>query len=300
MPYQKQEQQTSRLLDIVKRLYAFEELQGSLVAQEYGVTSHTLLRDMRKISMVIPLHNKQGKWSLDMQALNTDTNHFNHTLLGSFAQNIHIELSCLEKSNISSSGVAFAIDYNKLPKILGEKIVDALQKETRCSFLYVKPTGSSQRVIDPIKLYTQDESWYLIARDYKDDGVKTFLLSKMEHFTLLDKPTTLTDAMLQEAEKIINSVWHSSNSSETMVKLYIKPDMAHYIEEKKLHKTQVIADRHYDGGLEVHCTITHKLEILPSIKSWLPHVHILEPKWLREDLIRDLEYYKDEDWKMDI
>jgi len=300
MPYQKQEQQTSRLLHIVKRLYAFEELQGSLVAQEYGVSSRTLLRDMNKISMLIPLRNKQGKWSLDANALDEDKNHLNHMLLSSFAQNIHIELSCLEKSNISSSQVAFAIDYNKLPKILGEQIVDALQKEVKCSFLYVKSAGSSQRVVDPIKLYTQDESWYLIARDYKDDGVKTFLLSKIEHFSLLDKPTTLTDAMLKEADKIINSVWHSSKSNEVTVKLYIKPSMAHYIEEKKLHKTQTIVDRHYDQGLEVHCTITHKLEILPGIKSWLPHIYILEPRWLREELICDLEYYRVEDLKMDI
>lgn len=300
MPYQKQEQQTSRLLHILKRLYAFETLQASLVAQEYGVSSRTLLRDMNKISTVIPLHRKQGKWSLDTHALDMHANHLNHTLLSSFAQNIHIELSCLEKSNLSSSGVAFAIDYNKLPKILGEKIVDALKKETRCSFLYVKPTDSSQRVVDPIKLYTQDESWYLIARDYKDNGIKTFLLSRIEHFSSLDKLTTLTNAMLKEADKIINSVWHSSSSNETTVKLYIKPSIANYIEEKKLHKTQTIADRHYDLGLEVHCTITHKLEILPSIKSWLPHIHILEPKWLRDELMLDLAYYKTEDSKMDI
>ena len=173
MPYQKQDQQTSRLLHILKRLYAFEKLQGSLVAQEYGVSARTLLRDMNKISTVIPLHRKQGTWSLDTNALDTHTNHLNHTLLSSFAQNIHIELSCLEKSNLSSSGIAFAIDYNKLPKILGEKIVDALEKETRCSFLYVKPTGSSQRVVDSIKFYTQDKSWNLIVRNYKDNGIKT-------------------------------------------------------------------------------------------------------------------------------
>lgn len=293
MPYQKKEQPALRQFHIIKRLYALEELQGSLVAQEYKVSSRTLLRDMKKINTVIPLRNKHGKWSLDTNALDKDRNGLEHTLLNSFAKNIHIELSYLEKTNLTTSKVAFAINYNKLPKILGEKIIEALHKEVQCSFIYMKPEGSSQRTIDPIKLYTQDESWYLIARDYKDDGIKTFLLSRIKGFTLTHEPTTLTEAMLQEVDKTINSVWHSSSNSEITVKLYIKSTIAHYIQERKLHKTQVIADKHYDGGLEVHCIITHKLEILPAIKSWLPHIYIIEPMWLREELMRDLENYKE-------
>ena len=77
MPYQKQEQQTLRLLRIIKRLYAGEELQGSLVAQEYGVSSRTLLRDMKKISTIIPLYSKHGKWSLDTYVLDTAFNPLN-------------------------------------------------------------------------------------------------------------------------------------------------------------------------------------------------------------------------------
>jgi len=300
MPYQKQEQQTLRQFRIIKRLYALEELQSSLLAQDYSVSARTVLRDMKKIARIIPLFRKHGKWSLNTSDLNENAYDLNHILLNAFAYNIDIKPSCLETSNLNFSQVVFSIDYNKLPKVLGEKIVNALHQEIRCGFLYVKPEGSSQRVVDPIKLYTQNESWYLIARDYKDDGVKTFLLSKMKHFHLLKMPTTLTDIMLKEAEKISYNVWHSSNTGEITVKLYIKPSITRYIQERKLHKTQVIVDRHYDGGLEVHYTITHKLEIIPAIKGWLPHIHILEPAWLREDLMKDLKYYQDEDLEMDI
>ena len=299
MPYQKQEPQTFRLFRIIKRLYALEELQGSLIAQEYAVSSRTLLRDMQKIATVIPLINKNGIWSLDTHALSTTTTQLNQTLLSSFAHNIQIELSCLDKTNLSKDKVGFAIEYSGLPKYLGERIVQSLEKEVRCSFRYVKPKESSQREVDPIKLYTENALWYLIARDHKDDRVKSFHLSKIEAFKQLELPTSLTPEMWKEADEM-KSVWSSANKEKHLVKLYIKPNIAHYFAEIKLHKTQVIADRHHDGGLEVHCNITHKLELLPAIKSWLPYVYILEPIWLRDEMMKDLEYYGNEMKKIDI
>lgn len=290
MPYQKQEPQTFRLFRIIKRLYALEELQGSLIAQEYAVSSRTLLRDMQKIATIIPLIKKNGIWSLDTHALTATTTQLNQTLLSSFAHNIQIELSCLDKTNLSKDKVGFAIEYSGLPKYLGESIVQSLEKEVRCSFRYVKPKESSQREVDPIKLYTENALWYLIARDYKDDRVKSFHLSKIEAFKQLNLPTSLTLDMWKEADEM-KSVWSSATKKSYLVKLYIKPSIAHYFAEIKLHKTQEVADRHHDGGLEVHCHITHKLELLPAIKSWLPYVYILDPVWLKEELMKDLEYY---------
>ena len=299
MPYQKQEQQIFRLLRIIKRLYALEELQGSLVAKEYDVSARTLLRDMKKIATVIPLRNKYGKWSLDTHALDTTFNPLNHTLLSSFAHNLQIEATCLEKSNLSKDMVSFAIEYNRLPKELGQKIVEALEREFRCTFTYTKTKPATQREIDPIKLYTENGRWYLVSRDYKDDVIKKFNLSLMKDFKQTNIPTTLTEKMQKEADNI-KSVWSESGKECILVKLYIKPEVAHYFEDIRLHKTQKVYDRHYDGGLEMHYSITHKLEILPAIKSWMPHIFVLEPEWLREELMKDLENYRDELGSMDI
>jgi predicted DNA-binding transcriptional regulator YafY len=254
---------------------------------------------MKKISSVFPLVKSRGKYSLDIETLTQNSQEFHFVLLSAFAQNIDIDTLCIEKSNIAPSKVAFAIEYNKLPKLLGEKIIDALKKECRCQFTYTKPDSSSQREVDPIKLYTENSRWYLIARDYKDDKIKTFNLTRIKKLQILDTPISLSAEMKTEADNI-KSIWSSGSLAGQKVILYVKPNAAHYINDIKLHKTQEIIDRHHDGGLEVHCTVTHKLEILPAIKSWLPNVHIIEPKWLWEELMRDLEYYKDEDWKMDI
>ncbi len=299
MPYPKKEQLTIRQFKIIKRLYAFEELQGSLVAQEYSVSSLTLLRDMKKITTVIPLRNKHGKWSLDTNALDTTFNPLNHTLLSFFAHNLQIDAACLEKSNLSKDMVSFAIEYNRLPKELEEKIVEALDRDIRCTFTYTKTKPATQREIDPVKLYTENGRWYLVSKDHKDDVIKKFNLSFMQDFKQTNLPTMLTEKMQKEADNI-QSVWSESGKESILVKLYIKPEVAHYFEDITLHKTQEVHDRHHDGGLEMHYTITHKLEILPAIKSWLPYIYIIEPEWLRQDLKRDLKEYRDEDLNMDI
>jgi predicted DNA-binding transcriptional regulator YafY len=297
MPYQNQNTSTLRQFQIIKRLYTMETLHGKYLAEELAVSQRTILRDMKKISSIIPLLRDNGSWSLNLDMLTKMNTPLTHTLLSAFAQNVDIDVVCFEKSNLSEDKVSFAIEYKNLPKKLGELIVEALQKELQCTFIYVKTDTKTIRTIDPIKFYTEKGRWYLVARDYKDDKVKMFLLSKIKDFKLTTSSTTLNTLMLKEAENI-KSVW-STNSNATDVKLYIKPSVAEYFYDMKIHKTQKIIDRHYDGGMEVECAITHKLEILPAIKSWLPNIHILEPKWLWEELMRDLEYYKDEDWKMD-
>lgn len=298
MYYQKQEEQTFRQFRIIKRLYAMEVLQSNYLAEELSVSTRTILRDMKKISSVIPLLRSHGSWSLDLEMLTKINTPLTHTLLSAFAQNVDIDSICFEKSNLTDDKVSFAIEYKSLPKVLGEVIVAALSKGVRCTFTYVKADMHTQREVDPIKFYTENGRWYLVARDYKDDKVKMFLLSKIKNFKLTDEVTTLTNKMIKEADNI-KSVW-STADKRSIVKLYIKPVIANYFEDMKIHKTQEIVDRHYDGGLEIECTITHALEILPAIKSWLPNIYVVEPKWLWEDLMRDLEYYKDEDLKMDI
>ncbi len=295
MAYVKQKIPTNRILQIVKRLYAMESLQSKELSKEYDVSSRTIHRDMLKISEVISLKNDLGIWQLDTEQLSKHNNHFHQALLSSFAHNLEIEVECLEKSNISKENIAFAIEYKHLPKKLGEQIIKCIEVEEKCLFTYVKDKETSQREVDPIKIYTENGLWYIIAKDYKDDKVKYFNLNKIKHFKhLKGQGCMLTQKMIDNADNM-KSIWSSMGEKATLVRLYVKPEIAHYIRDIKLHKSQIIVDEHHDGGLEVHCTITNKLELLPQIKYWLPRIHILEPIWFHDELMVDLEIYGNED-----
>ncbi len=295
MAYLKQKLPIQRLLHIVKRLYAFEKLENKVLSRDYDVSSRTIYRDMEKISEMIPIRSDSGIWQLSIENRFSGDNHFHQTLLGSFARSLEIDIKCFEKSNISKENVVYAIEYKHLPKKLGEQILHCIQAEEQCTFSYAKGRVVMQRQVDPIKIYTENSRWYVIAKDYKDDKVKYFNLAKIKNFKHLEgQSCTLTKKMLEEADRM-KSIWSSTGEEEITVKLYVKPEISPYIRDIKLHKSQTLFDEHHDGGLEVHCIITHKLELLPQIKYWLPRVHILEPKWLREELISEIEFYRDED-----
>lgn len=286
--------QISRMLDIVRRLYAFERLQSVKIAMEYGVNPKTISRDMKSIHESIPLVNKKGVWHLDMDALYTSDDNFSHSLLAAFAHNVEIKVECLERSNISKDLITFALEYKNLPKKLGEEMLRCITEKEQCSFSYAKEHDTSQRRVDPIKLYVENTRWYLVARDYKDDGIKTFLLANIRSFKrLAGEEQTLTPKMMAKADEI-KSVWSSSSQKPISIKLYAHPEAARYLKDIKLHKSQKIFDEHCDGSAELHYVITHKLEILPAIKSWLPYIHIMEPKWLQEELLESLQTYQKE------
>lgn len=294
MAYLKHKSPTPRIIHLVKRLFQNEKLHVKKIAEAYEVSARTIHRDLKQIHEIIPLNSINGEWQLAQESLDSFDPGLNHLLLSSFAHNLQIEAECLAKENLSTELVSFGIEYKNLPKQLGEKIATSILREVKASFVYEKADGSSERCVDPIKIYTENGRWYLIARDYKDDRVKYFNLSKIKRYQPLNEPNTLTEAMRKEADEM-KSIWSSTNNEVIKVRLYIRPEIADYIRDIHLHKSQVIFDEHHDGGLEVHYEITHMLELLPQIKYWLPRIHVLEPKWLWEELMRDLEMYRDSD-----
>jgi len=44
--------------------------------------------------------------------------------------------------------------------------------------------------------------------------------------------------------------------------------------------------------MEVSIKITHEMEIIPIIKYWIPHLKILQPSFIDEKILKDIEAYR--------
>lgn len=53
-------------------------------------------------------------------------------------------------------------------------------------------------------------------------------------------------------------------------------------------KTEILNS---DGSMKFSVSITHEMEILPIVKYWIPHMYILEPKWMCELIQTDIQQY---------
>lgn len=284
-----------RILSIVKRLYNFETINTKDASTLYEVSARTIARDFKSIGKTIPLKNHNGNYSLDTSGQHPLGDELNYHLVSSFAHDMKIKASCIDKANFSKDIVSFAIKYEKLPKELGLKILGAIKRNKKLTFDYKKSKDDiTSRSVSPVKIFIDSTNgiWYLVALDDKDNKVKKFILPKIKNFKESDIGFMLSNDAQQEADEI-KTVWHSSDHETHMIKLYIEKEVASYFDDIKLHHTQMIEGRDMDGGIEISCVITHKMEILPGIKSWLPHIYVLEPSWLREEIRNDIERYKE-------
>ncbi len=300
MAFVKHPQPTERIIQIVKDLYAFERLRPVELAEHYGVSDKTIRRDLQKISQILPVLSKRGVYWLDTDKLSS-TQRLPSAMLQSFASNAGLSIACLKGSASSIPVISFAIAYDGIAKEIAEEIIKSIEQGSKCTFDYRNNRGiRAQRTVSPIKLYTEKGKWYLLAKDDTSEKVRTFDFMKIEDFRVLSGVRSeLTQADIYEANSR-RSIWASSDTEPFEVQLEVSAYARRYLEEVPLHHTQSLLSPHSDGSAIYLYTITHPMELLPEIKNWIPHIHILSPKTMQHELQKDISRYLDEMSQIDI
>ncbi len=285
-------QPIGRIIQIVKRLYAFERLRINALALEYEVDARTIRRDVNKIADAgIPLLSKRGEYRLDTTRL-SQSNRLPSELLHSFASNAGMSIECLGGAHEGIPLISFAIAYNGIDGAIAETIIESIEKRCKCRFVYTNNRDiTSTKTVSPVKLYTAKGKWYLLAKEDTTAQIRPFDFLKIRSFTLLpDTPQDVTPEEIDRANRR-PSIWSSDDAEPFAVRIYASAYATRYLREVPLHPTQQLDMPHTDGTAEFVYTITHPMELLPEVKNWIPHVHILEPKALRDELRRDLEMF---------
>jgi len=294
MHYFKSAQPVERIIEIVKQLYAFEHLYVKDLAEKYEVSAKTITRHMEKIQKIIPLHRKRGVWWLDSSRMVEHTR-LPSAMLHAFASNAGLSIDCLDDSSESIPMISFAIAYDGIPVPIAEKIIESIERKCRCRFSYTNNRGvSSVKSVSPIKLYTSKGKWYLIAKDSASLQIRSYDFLKIKDFALqTDMRSNLDEADIHEAQSRAG-IWSSADTQPYEVQLHVSAYARRYAEEVPLHKSQSLLSPHSDGSATYIYEITHDMELMPSIKEWIPHIHVESPERLRQILAEDIRRYLEE------
>ncbi len=300
--YVKRAQPVERIIDILRRLYAFERLYVSREAEQYGVDSRTIRRDLRKIADAgIPLLSKRGEYRIDTSQLSR-MSRLPSALLHAFASNAGLSIECLGSG--SGEGIpliSFAIAYSGIDRQIAEAIIESIEKGCKCRFVYTNNRNiTGIKTVSPVKLYTAKGKWYLLAKEDTTAQVRPFDFLKIRDFALLPNiPQDLTPEEIEKANRRA-SIWSSDDAKPFEVRIYASAYATRYLKEVPLHPSQQLDMPHSDGTAEFVYTITHPMELLPEVKNWIPHLHIVEPRSLRDGLREDVEKFLAEMNQMDI
>ena len=284
-----------RLAQILVKLNQGEKLDPLALADEFGVNLRTIQRDLNVRFAYLPLQKNDGRYHLDpafLGKLNTrDIERFAGLagVRGLFPMLSDDFLRDIFDSRIQSALLVKGHNYENLAgkEELFRQMERAVVARCHVTFDYRKGEGlKSYSAVAPFKLINHKGIWYLVARD--GDKLKSFSFAKIEHLNLLDSHFA-HDPEIDRKLKEEDGIWLSDEKKEIVFK--VAREVAGYFKRRKLIANQVIEKELEDGGLIVSAKVGHQNQVLPIVRYWIPHIRIISPEGLQEEMERELLGY---------
>ena len=202
-----------RLLSIVIKLLTYRRVTTQQLAQEFGVSSRTIYRDLQTISLsgvpVISYQGQQGGWELDpdylidrrvlsvedlaniVSALQSINNGVSQDSLAKTLDKINSMILPQKQPEINTKLNHIVIDYHPLfSSHHSQDRVDTIHTgitESRClTFRYHNLKQEVRdRTIEPMTLLLKGSSWYLFGYCFSRHDYRLFRLSRMSNLSLL-------------------------------------------------------------------------------------------------------------------
>lgn len=289
-----------RLTAILGKLNQGERLNPQVLAQEFGVSERTVQRDINVRLAFLPMQKIAGHYSLEPRYLGRltlkDLERF-ACLAG--VQDMFPALSTeflkdLLDSRMDSAWLVKGHQYEDHSgnEPLFKALEQAVLGHQSIGFEYTKTLGGQTQApklyepVQPYKLVNHGGIWYLAATH--QERLKAFAVGKITRLLEHGQPFEPDAAVLQNLQDE-DSIWLNTDKSEVVLK--VAKEAAGYFQRRKLIGAQTIEKQLEDGGLIVSGKVAHPNQILPIVRYWLPHVRIISPEGLQQDMENELRAY---------
>lgn len=301
MPKKDYDKKLFRLMQILTKVSNGERPNSRELAQDFGVSMRTIQKDINQTLYNFPIiKDEEGRFvfydgfSLKRTILDNDELMFLNLALSQFDEVADIDkvksriFKKLINNNFYNPYYIKQDDIEDLdidsPKI---ECLERLIKEHAIVELELKNTTTS---VELYKIANFEGFWYLFAKDLSDNKTKTFKLSSIVQIHETNRhhqtPNETIESIL---DKTHSAFYKDGNSFEVTVKVH--SEIAEYFKHKDFLESQKIIDEYEDGALKVSFEISHDEDVDNIIKSWLPHIEVLEPARFKKRIINELKEY---------
>jgi predicted DNA-binding transcriptional regulator YafY len=287
----------ARLGSILWRLNNGEKLSGADLAEEFNVNPRTIARDFSERLIDLPLEKTpEGKWALPASYLGklqfSDVQQF-AALLG-----VRDMFPALDEQFfrdllgrvLTKTLAVHPPGYEDLRgRQPGFKALQrAIDQHCLVSFRYQKGEVQKPVKVAPYRLVNHKGIWYLAATDAGKP--KSYAFSKIRSLLVQEETFTPDPAIIKMLDEE-DSIW--LNREKVEVVLSVAPYAADYFRRSPQIPQQDITKELENGGLIVSGKFAHPDEILPIVRSWIPHIRIIAPKDWQQDMEAGLRTYLD-------
>ncbi len=287
----------SRYLLILKKLKAkpystYEDLQSYIENQldylqmqddtlNIGFSKRTLQRDLKEIRNV---------FGIDIEYSKSQKGYF---ISQDEAENMNFQrmieaFDMFNSLNLAQDLRPFVHLENRRPQgtenLYG--LLHAIKNRLQIKFTYQKfwDETSTLRLVEPYALKEFKNRWYIIAKDYKDNHIKSFALDRLTNLEITKQHYQYPDNYdIEQSYRYSFGVISPNSSVPQDIILSFSPFQGKYIKTLPLHKTQeVLVDNDEETKIKLKLYLTH--DLFMELLSFGDDMKVIEPKSLANDI----------------
>ena len=283
----------SRYLLILKKLKAkpfstYEEMQGYIEKQfdylqmqddtlNIGFSKRTLQRDIREIRNIFGIDIAYSTKSKGYFISQSEMENMNF-------QRMIEAFDMFNSLNLAQDLTPFIHLEKRRPQgtenLYG--ILHAIKNKVQIKFSYQKfwEDEISLRTTEPYALKEFKSRWYILAKDKKDDNIKSFALDRLANLEItnriFDFPKTYN---IEESFRYCFGIISPNDQEPQDIILSFDPFQGKYIKTLPLHDTQqVLVD--YDDELQIKLKLYITHDLIMELLSFGDNMKVLQPKSL--------------------
>lgn len=262
----------------------YMEEQSELQGYDFKISKRTFQRDLADISSLYNI-NIEYDFSKKVYFISEDQPEINERILEAFdilnALNICDKVSNyihFEKRKSTGTenmyGLLHAIKNHLLIKFTYQKYIDEEQTE---------------RKAEPYALKEFKNRWYVLAKDLKDEKIKTFALDRLTKMEITKKKFSPPNNLdVNEHYKYCFGIIKPNEEKLEEVILSFKPTQGKYIKSLPLHESQeILIDNKHELRIKLTLFITY--DFFMELLSYGESVKVLAPKTLIKEIKHSLQ-----------
>ncbi|MDD3343212.1 MAG: WYL domain-containing protein [Sulfurospirillaceae bacterium] len=288
-----------RLITIIRRLSDGDVLYKDDLAQEFNVSTKTIQRDFNdRLSSLFQIDKVGNGWKMREGFCLEKSRAMEDILVLDILKNISCGLgisfakrteSLLNKlTNATPSAFYTRLSFEDMTEI--SQCFDTLEHAIKHSKIIQFIHKQKYRLVKPYRIVAFDGYWYLLGEEVIDGLVKTFHIARISELQCAQESFVKDQFLQQRLDKAINA-WFNPNVEPFEVLLHVSSEVKRYMIDHPLAPTQTIVDENKDGSLILRLEITNELEILSTIQKWMPHITILRPNSLKENIMKHIKEF---------